>query len=164
MNTQRIRPWLISLACLGLLVSCAKQPCGKPLEKTPDSITGTQWKLTRSTDAGVNNILTPFTFSVFNFGISGDAEGFTGTIQRAVNNVLQQAEQAQRFYYEVDPRQKLLSLDLIPTSSQVTADPVSKDYAYKLSRRGLELQDLDTGDVYNFCPFSGADAPDKIFP
>lgn len=162
MNTQRIRPWLLTLGCLFIFVGCAKRPCGEPLPETPASITGTQWKLTRSNDPGVNNILTPFTFSVFTFNPSGDQNGFRGTIQRAVYNVLQEEEQAQQFYYEVQPG--FLSIELIGSSSaQLQQEAIVRDYYYELSRQGLEMQDAETGAVYTFCPYTGGEAPDAGF-
>lgn len=170
MNTQRIRPWLLTLSCLFIFVGCAKRPCGEPLPETPESITLLEWKLTRSSDPGVNEILSPFTFSVFKFeekGQGGESgyygeELFDGTIRRAKSNVLEDvSEKTQTFRYSLlGPH--LMYFELVP--SQFTQEPpVEKEYAYELSRQGLSLQDLDSGDVYTFCPFTGSDSPEAAF-
>jgi len=162
----------LGLATLGLLLlvtGCAKRECGKPLEEVPKDISALEWRLVSSTEPETKSSLTRFNFLVFKF-----ESNFTGLMKKAMNNVLQEDNQAKPFLYAGEPNSgDFICIEYLGSQAEKEARLSSGNleelcgeendnlfyYSYRLDRWGLKLQDLDTGDTYHFCPFEGAFSP-----
>lgn len=172
MKTLKRHLELVILGSLMLATGCAKRECGKPLDEVPKSITSLEWRLVSSTDPETKSSLSRFTFLVFKF-----ESNFTGLMKKAMNNVLQEDEQAKPFLYAGDPvSEEYLCIEYLGDQAEKQARLSSGNlenlcgeesdslfyYSYRLDRWGLKLQDIETGDTYHFCPFEGAYAPDDF--